>query len=63
MTNDEIISRVVWLESKLTIVTAMVHSLLQATVPQSRHIAMPQFGSWCDTMKRELDATVNQPPM
>lgn len=57
MTNDEIISRLVWLEAKLTIVTAMVHCVLPATVPQSRHLALAQFAAWCDVMKRELNAT------
>jgi len=54
MTSDEMETRIVRLETKVTALTAMVHCLFPATVQQSRHLVSAQFGLWCEAMGEEL---------
>lgn len=57
MTNDEMVTRVVRLETKLTALTAMVHCLLPATLPNARPLIPKQYGYWMDVMELELRST------
>lgn len=61
MTNDEVATRLIRLEARLTAVTAMVHCLLPATVPHRRELVGKQFGFWRTVMENDLRAASGDP--
>lgn len=47
MTNDEIETRIQRLETQQTVQAALIHCLLPAIPPASRHLVLQQFAQYC----------------
>lgn len=56
MTNDEMETRILRLETRLTATQVLLHTLLPATVPDRRHQILRQFGQYCAATEADLKA-------
>lgn len=54
MTADEIDTRISRLETQMTALTVLVHTLLPATVPAARHQILRQFGQYCSATEQQM---------
>lgn len=56
MTNDEMETRILRLETRLTATQVLLHTFLPATVPSQRSQILRQFGQYCAATEAQLKA-------
>ena len=54
MTKDEIETRIERLETRQTVQAALIHCLLPAIPPTSRHLVLQQFAQYCRATEDDL---------
>jgi hypothetical protein len=56
MTNDELETRIVRLETRCTGLAALVNTLLPGIAPEARNRAVAIYGHYCETMATQMQA-------
>ena len=54
MTNDEMETRIIRLETRLVATQSLLHCVLPATDPARRHLVLQQFGQWCGATEAKI---------
>lgn len=54
MTPDETETRITRLETRQTILFALVHAVLPATLPTARHQVLAEFGRYCNATEAQI---------